>query len=157
MNRLVRHTPVASTVPARESGFSLIELMIVLAIIAILASMALTSYVDYQIRAKASSGLVLAGAAQLGVSETYASSSVFPISNAEAGVPDPTSIVGEYVTSVAISDTPSPGSITVTYRQFSRVNNGDTLLLIPSGTSGSLQWTCTSGSMEPRYLPSTCR
>ena len=131
--------------------------MITLAIIAILANMAMVSYTDYQIRAKVSSGLVLAGSAKLGVWEMYSSSSTYPTSNSEAGVPDANTIISDYVTSVSISDTPSPGSITITYRQFSKVNAGDNLLLIPAGSSGSLQWTCTSSSMEARFLPSSCR
>lgn len=142
---------------SRESGFSMIELMITLAIIAILANMALVTFQDYMMRSKISSGLALASAAKLGVSEKFASSSTFPVSNPEAGLPSPTSIINNYVTSVEISDTPSPGSITITYNQFSKIDAGDTLLLIPAGSQGSLQWTCSSNNMESRYLPSVCR
>lgn len=138
-------------------GFSLIELMITLAIIAIVANMAITSFVDYQIRSKIGSGLALASTAKLGVSESFAYDGSMPLSNAEAGLPSPSSISGNYVSSIAVGNLPAPGSITITYKQFSRINSGDSLLLVPDPQGGSVEWNCSSSDLQSNYLPSICR
>ena len=70
-----------------QKGFTLIELMIVVAIIGILAAIAMPAYQDYTVRAKVTEGLNLAAAAKLAVAETFASNGKFPTSNPEAGLP----------------------------------------------------------------------
>lgn len=143
---------------ALQKGFTLIELMIVVAIIGILAAIAIPAYQDYTIRAQVSEGLNLAAAAKTSVSEFWTNRGSFPASNASAGLASSNSITGEYVTSVAVGN---GGLITITYgnRANSAINNA-TVLLSPFTTAGSVRWNCKPGSSNPvrtKYLPSDCR
>jgi len=136
----------------QQSGFTLIELMIVVAIIGILAAIALPAYQDYTKRAHVTEGLQMAGAAKLGVSEYYASENVWPSNNEVVGLADKDLITGNAVKSVEVTEN---GEITVTFGP--KVGDGKTLLLIPSATNGAIQWNCHKGTLEAKYLPATCR
>ncbi|MGB5541659.1 MAG: pilin [Gammaproteobacteria bacterium] len=147
-----------------QKGFTLIELMIVIAIIGILAAIAIPAYQDYTIRAKVSEGLNLAGAAKLAVSETYDSTGSMPTSQAQAGLPSAVSIVGNYVSSVSVAAT--TGVITIAYKNNLGGNptaDATNIDLIPSTNAGSVEWDCTigsgtSGSQTPsKYRPANCR
>ncbi len=135
----------------KQQGFTLIELMIVVAIIGILAAIAIPAYQDYTVRTQVSEGLNLASAAKLGVSETVSSSGLFATDNAAAGVPSSTSIRGNYVSSVAIGT----GVITITY-SINQIT-GDTVTLTPNTIAGAIRWTCASTTVPNRYLPPECR
>src|SRR5918994_3257890 len=93
-----------------QKGFTLIELMIVVAIIGILAAIAIPAYQDYTIRSQVTEGLNLAAPAKASVAEVYANRGDWPADNTEAGIGSSASIVGKYVTSVSIGS----GGITVT-------------------------------------------
>jgi type IV pilus assembly protein PilA len=142
---------------ARQAGFTIIELMIVLAIIAILAAMAMVSYKDYLMRSKISTGLALASSAKLAVSEYYSSDGVFPETNAEAGLPMPTSIVSKYVNSVGVGVAPTSGTISITYKAIGELPAGKTLLLEPAMTGGAVKWKCYSTTLGVTLTPTTCR
>ena len=148
-----------------QKGFTLIELMIVIAIIGILAAIAIPAYQDYTVRAKVSEGLNLAGAAKLAVSETYDSTGAFPTSQAQAGLPAAASITGNYVSSVAVAAT--TGVITIGYKAAglggNPTANSTNIDLIPNTNAGSVEWDCkfasgTSASQTPaKYRPANCR
>jgi type IV pilus assembly protein PilA len=133
-----------------QQGFTLIELMIVVAIIGILAAIAIPAYQDYTIRAQVSEGLNLAGAAKSAVSETFSNNGAFPKDNATAGLGVAAQIQGKYVQSVTVGPAGSEGQITVLYGLNANAANlvGKTLILTP-GTSlnGDVAWQCGSKTM----------
>lgn len=137
-----------------QKGFTLIELMIVVAIIGILAAVALPAYQDYTKRARVSEGIGLASGAKTSVAEFYASKGHFPPSSLSAGLPQAASISGNAVTSV---DVGAGGTITVKFND--KVENNTTLIMTPSSsiTAGSVTWKCTGGDVQPKYRPSECR
>src|SRR6186997_616900 len=112
---------------AIQKGFTLIELMIVVAIIGILAAIAIPAYQDYTIRAQVTEGLNLAGAVKAGVAESYAQRGVWPANNTEAGLDaTATNISGKYVDGISVTN----GVITITYgKQSNNSINGSTLLI----------------------------
>lgn len=141
-----------------QQGFTLIELMIVVAIIGILAAVAIPAYQDYTIRAKVTEGLSLASAGKTAVSEYFASNGDLPASNTQAGMALATSIAGNSVRSVEVSATPSSGTITITFS--GGPIDASTLLLIPTASAGGVVWNCNdtaTADLEPKYRPSSCR
>ena len=141
----------------KQQGFTLIELMIVIAIIGILAAIAIPAYQDYTIRAQVSEGLNLAAGAKASVSEYYMDRGLLPDSNDSAGV-DP-NVTGNYVSSVVVGGAAADGFITITYGLGANAAvAGDTLILEPSTLPGSVVWNCTRGAaMEAKHVPSSCR
>jgi len=141
-----------------HKGFTLIELMIVVAIIAILAAIAMSQYQDYVIRAQLSEGMSLADAVKTTIGDFYQNRGRFPANNFSAGLTGPTTIQGNYVSQVSTSG----GVITSTYGN--RVNAaafGATLEFSPTTHGGSIDWHCKKGSgspiLEDRWLPKNCR
>jgi len=143
-----------------QKGFTLIELMIVVAIIGILAAIAIPAYQDYTARSQMSEAMSLASGARTAVSEVFQTEGDFPTSNADAGLADAANISGTYVASVAVG---AGGQITATLRGAAPVIGpirGATLLLTPTGTAadGSVTWACgPGGTTDAKYYPTTCR
>lgn len=145
-----------------QSGFTLIELMIVVAIIAILAAIALPAYQDYTIRAQVSECALMSSVAKSNISEVFQNSGVFPNSNLAAGLPAANLISGKFVAQVAVSAT---GAIECTYssvapRRANALINGGILRLVPTSVGGAIVWTCDStgaGALSVQFLPTLCR
>jgi len=141
-----------------QKGFTLIELMIVVAIIGILAAIAIPAYQDYTIRAQVSEAMSLASGVRTSVSESYSSTGVWPANNAGAGVTAAPSIRGNYVASVTVSRPDADTSlITVAFSSGANpaIQTGD-FTLTGTDNDGSLQWEC-GGSIADKYRPSSCR
>ncbi len=136
----------------QSQGFTLIELMIVIAIIGILAALAIPAYQDYLKRSHVSEGLNLAAAAKSGVAEYYGTNGSWPSSNSQAGLAPASQISGNAVTSVAVG---ANGAITITYN--GKVASGATLILTPTDSGGAIKWTCTGGTVDDKYRPANCR
>jgi type IV pilus assembly protein PilA len=135
-----------------QQGFTLIELMIVVAIIGILAAIALPAYQDYTIRSRVSEVVVMSAPAKLAVSETASSlAGLGAVTAANSGYTFPGAT--RFVSGIVITD--GTGVVTAT----STVPNAaGTIVLTPApiGTTGQLQWTCTT-TIDTRYVPANCR
>ena len=138
----------------KQQGFTLIELMIVVAIIGILAAIAIPAYQDYTIRAQVSEGLNLAGGAKAAVSEYTMDRGVFPATNGQAGISRNVSIQGKYVRQVNVA----AGLVTVTYGNDAHaILSGSALQLSPLTQAGSVEWACKSANIADKHLPAACR
>lgn len=138
-----------------QQGFTLIELMIVVAIIGILAAIALPAYQDYTKRTHVAEGLTLAGGAKASITEFRSAQGYWPPSYQSAGLAQAASIRGNAVRQVAV--TPNTGAITITYN--TKVQAGQTLVMTPTaGSGGSVEWTCkTGGTVPAKWRPANCR
>jgi type IV pilus assembly protein PilA len=162
-----------------QHGFTLIELMIVVAIVGILAAIAIPSYQDYTIRGQVSEGLTLAAQAKTAVSESFANTGVAPATRTIAGMsPNAIDTSGNYVSQMAVVN----GVITITYsnaapRHANSNLNGLTLTLVPyTAVDNSVAWKCRAlgsvaagagtimptavnavGNVPAKYAPSECR
>ncbi len=150
------------TMNKAQQGFTLIELMIVVAIIGILASIAIPAYQDYTVRAKISEGIGIAAANKTSISEYYVSRSTMPSTAALAGVNTAQSTA--YVSAVGYSGAGTAagaGNLTITFRELSTgIVNGTSDTLIFRGTGNStngVAWTCTGGTLVSKYRPANCR
>ncbi|WP_333681291.1 pilin [Dyella sp.] len=138
-----------------QKGFTLIELMIVVAIIAILAAIAIPAYQNYLIRAQVSEGAVLADGLKTPMAEYYANTGKFPGQNISAGIATAASVSGKYVASTDVS---TNGQISALFNSTTSnaAIHGKHFILSAVPSNGSIAWTCTKSDVDPKYLPSSC-
>jgi len=168
-----------------QKGFTLIELMIVVAIIGILAAIAIPAYQDYTIRSKVTEGLNLAASAKVAVAEGFQSNDMNGVSAAATAWNAPNFSPSKYVSDINING--ATGEIQVTYGPNTPQISGQTIYLLPqqnvggayaaltAGQPGNIDWACssqtsntatgrnpamiapTAGSLLPKYAPTECK
>lgn len=140
-----------------QKGFTLIELMIVVAIIGILAAVAIPAYQDYTIRARVTEGIGLAAAAKTSVSEYYVSMGTMPTNAGLAGITTQVSTAAVSQVGYTYTDA-SNSSITITFRALGAdAASGETMIFEATGDSAGVIWTCTAGDLDVKYRPANCR
>lgn len=154
---------------AAQQGFTLIELMIVIAIIGILAAIAIPAYQDYTIRSQVSEGSVLSDGVKTAITEFYTNYGRWPTTQASAGLEASASITGKYASTVDVAG--QAGTIVVTYGNKGTTTANSLIvgsLLVYSATAsstmGSINWNCKSSAkpsthtnLPNKYLPAVCR
>ena len=140
-----------------QKGFTLIELMIVVAIIAILAAIAISQYQDYVIRSQVSEGSSLADGVKTALGEFYNNRGNFPATNRSAGLALAASIKGEYVSSVNVGTTTGVISAAFGGAKANKSIPATSLLLFSAvPNAGSLEWHCKSTTIQQKWCPSSC-
>jgi prepilin-type N-terminal cleavage/methylation domain-containing protein len=141
---------MSSKMPIR--GFTLIEIMIIVAVIGILAAIALPAYQDYKVRSKVSEGIGFASAAKVAVVSAYSHGGL-PGSNADAGLSEAGDFESQYVESVKIE---TGGNIRVTFNDTIPQLTGESVMLAATERGGAIDWCCYSEDIEARYMPASC-
>ena len=137
-----------------ESAFTLVELMVVVAIVGTLAALAIPAYQDYTIRAQVAEGLQLASGAKAAMEEYYAENGDWPAHNAAAGIPGQHDIFGKYTEHVSVKD--NTIEVKFEYDAHEAIHNKK-IDLIATDNDGSISWICAGDGIAKNRLPPACR
>ena len=143
-----------------QQGFTLIELMIVIAIIGILAAVAIPAYQDYTARAQVSEGFSLVDGLKTNIIDVYTNTGQF-VASGSNGIPLAASVSGKYVASVGVAVT--TGQVTVTMKSTAGsvaapISGGIFTVSPVTAGGGTIKWTCAAGTgMAVKFLPQSCR
>jgi len=142
-----------------QAGFTLIELMIVVAIIGILAAIALPAYQDYTIRAKVSETMGFGAAAKTTLGEDYYGRGTFPAAANDIVVKTKDSMeASKYISAAAYTFTSADAvSWTTTLENVGTQANGDTIIFAYTGSPEKLDMSCVGGTLDQKYRPAQCR
>ena len=140
-----------------QQGFTLIELMIVVAIIGILAAIAIPAYNDYTIRTKVSEVMVIGSAGKTTTSEYYLSAGSMPSTADQAGLNTNTA-QSNYLSSIDFGTTATTMTMTYTVTNLEPTNvDGKTIVFEGTVSTDGVKWTCSKGNVPSKYLPANCR
>ncbi len=147
----------------KHNGFTIIELMVVIAIISILATIALSAYSNFMMRSKVSEGLTFASEAKTAVTSYYAGNNKFPETNRQAGLPDPDSYAKfDHISRLEVEkddDDNGTGIITVSI-DIPGIGSNNKLQLVPTIVDGYLTWECRpapTNGIDTTRVPPNCR
>ena len=146
----------------RARGFTLVELMIVVAVVSILAVIAMPAYQNYTIRSKVSEAVVFMAEAKTTISEKFSATNTMPTNNQQAGISTPESYDEyEYMSRLEVTSIPVDGAIVVTIKIPGTSANGKQLQLVPSTNTSPIIWKCepVTGplAISTNHVPANCR
>jgi len=140
----------------RQQGFTLIELMIVVAIIGILAAIAIPAYQDYTIRTKVSEVMVVGSAAKNSASEYYISMNALPTGPAQAGI-NTSPGQSNYISAINVDTVGGTINLYYTLTGLGTDVNGDSLIFNGTGSANGVKWVCTGGTLDQKFRAANCR
>ena len=135
----------------KQNGFTLIELMVVVAVIGVLSAIAIPQYQNYVARAQVAEGFSLVSSGKMAVAEYYNENGSFPTDNATARLGAANTIIGKYVGSVTVGNA---GALTVAYNTTTAHDKlqGKNFVLTPTDNGGSISWACGVGTVGVDWL-----
>jgi len=161
MNASHTHRAAPRARPGQD-GFTIIELMIIAAIVSILAVIALPAYQDYTVRSKTSEGITALAEAKSSIAARYATTNLMPTNNSQAGLAPPDSYDQlDFIKRLEVTSVPVNGTIVLTFKIPNTEANDKQLQLVPSTVTGIIVWTCEPASgpqgVATKHVPANCR